>query len=56
MSIPMEEGEYNGDHLDRVEEVSCLATLCQKFLTRALRFMALPQHKKLPQPPEGSTF
>ena len=25
MSIPMEEGEHNGDHFDRVEEVSCLA-------------------------------
>ena len=25
MSISMEEGEHNGDHLDRIEEVSCLA-------------------------------
>ncbi|KAG7006656.1 hypothetical protein G7Y79_00013g034280 [Physcia stellaris] len=25
-------------------------------LTLSDRFMALPQHKKLPQPPEGSTF
>ena len=24
MSVSMEEGEHNGDHLDRVEEVRCL--------------------------------
>ena len=24
MSVSVEEGEHNGDHLDRVEEVRCL--------------------------------
>ena len=56
MSVPVEAREYDGNNFDRAEEVSMSAVTLGSLLILAYRFMALPQHKKLPQPPEGSTF
>lgn len=56
---PMEARVHHGNHSDRIAEVGyrekpSLQKMCADCAW--LRYMALPQHKKLPQPAEGSTF
>ena len=59
MSVTVEKRQYHGDHSYRAAEVSKDAhrsttpMLANKEISR---YMALPQHKKLPQPAEGTTF
>ena len=59
MPITVEEGFHDGDNSDRVEEVrarSYRPRSSNDVRADQDRFMALPQHKKLPQPAEGSTY
>ncbi|RDW94147.1 E2 ubiquitin-conjugating protein MMS2 [Aspergillus mulundensis] len=53
-------GKANGSQVDPAK-LPCLAQWKRDYtmetvLIELRRYMALPQHKKLPQPPEGSTF
>jgi hypothetical protein len=46
---------YNGDNTHRASKVRMSPDTCLN-ITDKTRYMALPQNKKLPQPPEGTTF
>jgi len=58
MSRTVEEGVYDGDCVDRAQEVGqvCAILMAVICTNPSCRYMAHPAHKKLPQPPEGSTY
>jgi hypothetical protein len=57
MSRSVEAGVYDGNDFDRTAKVGGCATVAFECCSNIMiRYMALPQHKKIPQPPEGSTY
>jgi len=57
VSRTVEAGVYNGNNFDRTAEVRDQAMVAFECCSNTIiRYMALPQHKKIPQPAEGSTY
>lgn len=57
MSCQLEKRLHDGDHPYRTPPVLLPdIEIIFILLTVLARYMALPQHKKLPQPPEGLNF
>lgn len=52
---PVEERFHHGDHTHRAQEVRIYDMIRLSWADMS-RYMAAPQNKKLPQPPEGTTF
>lgn len=52
---PVEERFHYGDHTHRAQEVRTSSLVVVSYADIS-RYMAAPQNKKLPQPPEGTTF
>lgn len=57
LSVTVEKRIYDGNYSHRAAQVGTdIHYLDALKLIEICRYMALPQHKKLPQPAEGTTF